>query len=136
MSTRSFWTLCVLITAAALAIVPGAMSSSSGATADDDALATALGYLDDSAADLGVTSADFADVFVMSRVTSKHNGVTHFNFNQRFRGLEVFGGHVTVSVDVQRRPRLRLGNSREPRRTGRLGRPQRHRRGRGRSRTG
>ena len=99
MSTRSFWTLCVLITAAALAIVPGAMSSSSGATADDDALATALGYLDDSAADLGVTSADFADVFVMSRVTSKHNGVTHFNFNQRFRGLEVFGGHVTVSVD-------------------------------------
>ena len=81
-------------------IVPGAMSSSSGATADDDALATALGYLDDSAADLGVTSADFADVFVMSRYTSKHNGVTHFNFNQRFRGLEVFGGHVSVSVDA------------------------------------
>ncbi len=98
MSTRSL-TLCVLITAAALGIVPGAMSSSSGATDDDDALANALGYLEDGAADLGVTSADFADVFVMSRVTSKHNGVTHFNFNQRFRGLEVFGGHVTVSVD-------------------------------------
>jgi hypothetical protein len=100
MSKRSIWTLCALITAAALMVVPGAMSSSSaGATADDDALATARGYLEAGAADLGVTSADLADVFVMSRVNSKHNGVTHFNFNQRFRGLEVFGGHVTVSID-------------------------------------
>src|SRR5688500_12336231 len=98
--SKKLWTLCVLIAAAALVIVPGAMSSSSGATADDDALANALGYLEDGAADLGVTSADFADVFVMSRINSKHNGVTHFNFNQRFRGLEVFGGHVTVSVDA------------------------------------
>jgi extracellular elastinolytic metalloproteinase len=103
MSKRSIWTLCALIAAAALVIVPGAMPSSSAATADDDALAAALGYLEDGAVDLGVTSADFADVFVMSRVNSKHNGVSHFNFNQRFRGLEVFGGQVTVSVDSRGR---------------------------------
>src|SRR5688572_749010 len=105
MSSKSFWTLCALVAVTALVIVPGAMSSDSAAqqAADDDALASALGYLDDSAADLGVTSADFADVFVMSRVNSKHNGVSHFNFNQRFRGLEVFGGHVTVSVDSRGR---------------------------------
>ena len=102
MSKKYFWTLCALVAATALVIVPGAMSSGSAAqqAATDDALATALDYLDDSAADLGVTSADFADVFVMSRYTSKHNGVTHFNFNQQFRGLEVFGGHATVSVDA------------------------------------
>jgi hypothetical protein len=101
--SKTLWTLCALIAAAALAIVPGAMSSSSGGTADDDALATALGYLDDSAAGLGVTSADFADVFVMSRVNSKHNGVSHFNFNQSYRGLEVFGANVTVSIDSRGR---------------------------------
>ncbi len=50
-----------------------------------------------------MTSADVADVFVMSRYTTRHNGVTHFNFNQQFRGLEVFGGHVTVSVDARGR---------------------------------
>jgi Zn-dependent metalloprotease len=101
--SKTLWTLCALIAAAALVIVPGAMSSSSGGTADDDALATALGYLDDSAAGLGVTSADFADVFVMSRVNSKHNGVSHFNFNQSYRGLEVFGANVTVSIDSRGR---------------------------------
>jgi extracellular elastinolytic metalloproteinase len=99
--SKTLWTLCALVAAAALVISPGAMSSSSGATADDDALATARGYLEAGAADLGVTSADVADVFVMSKVVSKHNGVTHFNFNQRFRGLEVFGGHATVSINAQ-----------------------------------
>jgi extracellular elastinolytic metalloproteinase len=105
MSTKSFWTLCALVAATALVIVPGAMSSETAAqqAAADDALATALEYLDSSAADLGVTSADVADVFVMSRVTSRHSGVTHFNFNQQFRGLEVFGGHATVSVDSRGR---------------------------------
>ncbi|HET6695182.1 MAG TPA: M36 family metallopeptidase [Gaiellaceae bacterium] len=99
--SKTLWTLCALVAATALVISPGAMSSSSGATADDDALATARGYLEAGAADLGVTSADVADVFVMSKVVSKHNGVTHFNFNQRFRGLEVFGGHATVSINAQ-----------------------------------
>ena len=99
--SKTLWTLCALVAAAALVISPGAMSSSSGATADDDALTTARGYLEAGAADLGVTSADVADVFVMSKVVSKHNGVTHFNFNQRFRGLEVFGGHATVSINAQ-----------------------------------
>ncbi|HXV35295.1 MAG TPA: M36 family metallopeptidase [Gaiellaceae bacterium] len=98
MSVKSFWALCALVAAAALAIVPVATSASDTGAAQ---LATALGYLDDSAADLGATSADVADAFVMSRYTSKHNGVTHFNFNQRFRGLEVFGGHATVSVDAR-----------------------------------
>jgi extracellular elastinolytic metalloproteinase len=103
--SKTLWTLCAFIAAAALVIVPGAMSSSSAAqqAATDDELAAALGYLEDGAADLGVTSADFADVFVMSRVDSKHNGVTHYNFNQRYRGLEVFGGNVTVSVDSKGR---------------------------------
>lgn len=103
MSFQKGWTVLAAVVAA-FAIVPGAMSASDSEAAQqaagDDALTAALGYLDSSAAGLGVTSADVADVFVMSRYTSKHSGVTHFNFNQRFRGLEVFGGHATVSVDA------------------------------------
>src|SRR5688500_12528992 len=75
------------------------MSSSSRATADAEALPSSLGYLVDSAADLVVTFAYFVDVFDMRRDKRKHNGVTQLYFNQRFRGLEVFGGHVTISVD-------------------------------------
>ena len=33
-----------------------------------------------------------------ARCRSAHSGVTHVNLNQRFQGLEVFGGHSTVSV--------------------------------------
>lgn len=33
-----------------------------------------------------------------STVRSDHSGVTHVNLNQRFQGMEVFGGHSTVSV--------------------------------------
>jgi hypothetical protein len=33
-------------------------------------------------------------------VKSARSGVTHVNLNQRFQGLEVFGGHSTVSVGV------------------------------------
>jgi hypothetical protein len=40
-----------------------------------------------------------ADLFATSTVKSSHTGVTHVNLNQRFQGLEVFSGHVTVSLD-------------------------------------
>ena len=81
----------------ALVFVPGSMSGVVGATAAEP-LDVALGYLDKNADELGVTSADVADVAVTSQYRSSHSGVTHVNLNQRVEGLEVFGAHVTVNV--------------------------------------
>jgi hypothetical protein len=87
----------VLIAAlVALVLVPGSMSARSAGTSDP--LEIARSYLDKSAEELGVTSADVTDLFVTSNYRSSHSGVTHVNLNQRFQNLEVFGGHVTVNV--------------------------------------
>ena len=39
-----------------------------------------------------------ADLYAVSTLKSGHSGVTHVNLNQRFQGLEVFGGAATISV--------------------------------------
>ena len=83
-------------TLVALALVPGSMSAQSAGSTDP--LDVALSYLDKNAAELGVTSADVADVYVTSNYRSAASGVTHVNLNQRFQQLEVFGGHTTVNV--------------------------------------
>ena len=88
----------------ALVLVPGSMSasdagsSSAQAAGTGDALDIALSHVRTSTDELGVSSVDVADLFVTSQYTSRHNGVTHVNLNQRFRDLEVFGGHATVNV--------------------------------------
>lgn len=105
MSSRPPGLLLVLVAALmALVLVPGSMSASdagseSAQAADaGDPLGIALSHVRTSTAELGVASADVAELFVTSQYTSRHNGVTHVNLNQRFRGLEVFGGHATVNV--------------------------------------
>jgi extracellular elastinolytic metalloproteinase len=97
--------LLVLVAAImALVLVPGSMSaadagsSSAQAAGAGDALDIALSHVRTSTDELGVSSVDVSDLFVTSQYTSGHNGVTHVNLNQRFRGLEVFGGHATVNV--------------------------------------
>ena len=89
----------VLVLAAllALALVPGATATPDAGTGGDP-LEIALSHLSENAAEVGVTPADLDDLFVTSTVRSAHNGVTHVNLNQRHGGLEVFGGHGTVSV--------------------------------------
>ena len=58
----------------------------------------ALEYASENADELGVGSADVGDLFVSSAVPGRASGATHVNLNQRFRGLEVFGGSATISV--------------------------------------
>ena len=58
----------------------------------------AVDFLLEEAAAYGVSEADLAELAVLSSATSEHNGVTHVNLIQRYQGLEVFGGHVTVNV--------------------------------------
>ena len=70
----------------------------SSAPAQGGDSADAIDYLEESSAKLGVTRADVADVFVTSKYTSSHSGITHVNLNQRFQGLEVFGGNATVNI--------------------------------------
>ncbi len=97
MSRTPFWTLAALVAATALVLAPSSLSASDSGAADD-ALARALAYVGKNPADLGVTSADVSDLYATSTVRSAHSGVTHVNLNQRFQGLEVFGGHSTVNV--------------------------------------
>ncbi|MGH7214522.1 MAG: M36 family metallopeptidase [Tepidisphaeraceae bacterium] len=81
----------------AVALALPAVASNSAPAQDVDP-AGAIDYVKGSAAKLGVTRADVADVFVTSKFKSSHSGVTHVNLNQRYQGLEVFGAHATVSV--------------------------------------
>jgi extracellular elastinolytic metalloproteinase len=97
MSRTPFWTFAALVAATALVLAPSSLSASDSGAADD-ALARALAYVGENPADLGVTSADVSDLYATSTVRSAHSGVTHVNLNQRFQGLEVFGGHSTVNV--------------------------------------
>jgi hypothetical protein len=100
MPSRSFW-LVLALAAATLALVPSAMPAADTGTAtstEAGPVDIALSYVGANAAELGVTRADVADLVVTSSYKSSHSGVTHVNLNQRFRGLEVFGGHATVNV--------------------------------------
>ncbi len=95
MPYKRLWSSVVLAASlVAIAAAPGSLSAQTNA----DALDVALTYVDEHAAQLGITRADVTDLFVTSNYRSAHNGVTHVNLNQRYEGLEVFGGHVTVNV--------------------------------------
>jgi hypothetical protein len=104
MSSRPPGLLLVLVAAlVGLVLVPGSMSASDSGSESapapaGDPLGIALSHVRANPTELGVASADVADLFVTSRYTSSHNGVTHVNLNQRLRGLDVFGGHATVNV--------------------------------------
>jgi hypothetical protein len=103
MTSKPFWALCALIAATALVFTPSSLSASEAGAAEQvaagDALDIALAYVNAHPADLGVTGADVSDLYATSTAKSTQSGVTHVNLNQRFQGLEVFGGHSTVSVD-------------------------------------
>ena len=93
-----------------VAVLVAACALAAPATASADARDIARDYLNAHPDKFGVTSADVADVFVMSSYTTSGTGVTHVNVNQRHQGLEVFGGHATINVgpdgqrDLHRRP--------------------------------
>ena len=81
-----------------IAVLVAACALAAPAIASADARDVARDYLNAHPDKFGVTSADVADVFVMSSYTTSGTGVTHVNVNQRHQGLEVFGGHATINV--------------------------------------
>ena len=73
-------------------------TAAQAAVTPEEALARATAHVRANASALGVAAADLTDLAVTSSYASAHNGVTHVNLNQRYQGLEVFGGHVSVAV--------------------------------------
>ncbi|HEX5578072.1 MAG TPA: M36 family metallopeptidase [Candidatus Limnocylindria bacterium] len=63
-----------------------------------DALDIALAYLRAHPGKYGITGSDLRDVVVTDRYRDAHNGVTHIYLRQRFKGIEIIGSDVNVSV--------------------------------------
>lgn len=66
-------------------------------------------YLTQNAAQFGVSAADVADTTVTSQYVTAGTGVTHVNLNQRYNGLDVAGGHVTVNVGADKQVKYAAG---------------------------
>ena len=58
----------------------------------------AMRYMEQNAAQWNLTSEDIADMVVSDTYTSKHNGVTHVFFKQRYAGVEVYNAINGVHV--------------------------------------
>ncbi|MEV6817032.1 metalloprotease, partial [Micromonospora sp. NPDC051296] len=58
----------------------------------------AINYLRANPVQYGVTAGDLSDLAILSKYTSRHNGVTHVNLAQRHENLEVFGATATVNI--------------------------------------
>ena len=88
----------LLVAAAALALVPSAVSAVQPGAPTENAVDAAIEYLETKPGAVGTTAAGVRDLAVASAYRSAHNGVTHVNLNQRLEGLEVFDAHATVNV--------------------------------------
>lgn len=64
----------------------------------EKAISSAKQYLKENIATWQLTEADIADVSIEDILTSKHNGVTHIYFNQRYQGVKIFNALSTVNV--------------------------------------
>ncbi len=69
----------------------------------------ARAYLTQNAAQFGVTAADVADMTTTSLYVTASTGVTHVNLNQRYNGLDVAGGHITVNVGADKQVKYAAG---------------------------
>ena len=83
--------------AASPAETAGRVSILSGPN-EGDPLDIALAYLREHCRELGLVEDDLAELLVVDRYTSDHNGVTHIYFKQRFNGIEVYNAIINVNV--------------------------------------
>jgi Zn-dependent metalloprotease len=75
-----------------------ACAASAPSQAQSTAASRALEYVRAQASALGVAPADLADLVVTSETVSPQTRVTHVYVRQRFRGIEIVGGDVTVAI--------------------------------------
>lgn len=62
---------------------------------------------------LGLTAADLAEMVLVDRYTTTHNGVTHLYFRQHLSGIALFNGDININITRDGRV-LNLGNGFEP----------------------
>ncbi|MFK7933796.1 MAG: M36 family metallopeptidase [Saprospiraceae bacterium] len=58
----------------------------------------ALRHIETKTADWQLSPADVSDMVVNDQIVSKHNGVTHIYFMQRYQGVEIYNGIVNVNI--------------------------------------
>lgn len=81
-----------------LALVLCLAAVASTNTPAQSAVDTARDYVARNRQQLGLTGSDTNDMTVGSTVVSEHNGVTHVYLQQRYRGIEVWNGILTVNI--------------------------------------
>lgn len=64
----------------------------------EKAISSAKQFLKENINTWQLTEADIVDITVENILTSKHNGVTHIYFNQRYQGIKIFNALNTVNV--------------------------------------
>jgi hypothetical protein len=79
-------------------LLASGLAASVSVLAQGDAATVARRYIEQHGRELGLTGADIRDVTVSSAVRNPHNDVTHVYLQQRFRGIDVHNGLLTVSV--------------------------------------
>jgi Zn-dependent metalloprotease len=75
-----------------------ACAASAPSQTQSDAASRALAYVRAQASALGVAPADLADLVVTSETVSPRTRVIHVYVRQRFRGIEIVGGDITVAI--------------------------------------
>lgn len=81
-----------------VAVAVVAVGSAATAGAGNSASDVAREHLQRNRRQLGVTAADVAQAVVSSVVPSRHNGMTHVYFEQRYGGIAVLDGIANVNV--------------------------------------
>ena len=101
---RSRLTVLLLMLALTLTVMPASVAGARGGNTfltgpkAGDALDIALAYLRAHRGKYGITGSDLRDIVVTDRYRDAHNGVTHIYLRQRFKGIEIVGSDVNVSV--------------------------------------
>ena len=91
------------------AAISAALLAAPAAAAAQEPRDIAREYLKQNAAQFGVTPEDVADTTITSNYVTASTGVTHVNLNQRYNGLDVAGGHVTVNVGADKQVKYAAG---------------------------
>jgi hypothetical protein len=82
----------------ALAAVVLSTGLAMAASPAENAAGTAAAWVQGHRNDYGLTGPDVSEMAVSSQVPSRHNGVTHVYFQQRYRGIDVHTGILNVNV--------------------------------------
>ncbi|MCH9650079.1 MAG: M36 family metallopeptidase [Deltaproteobacteria bacterium] len=83
---------------ALVALLAGLMATPSLAATDTDILASATQYLENNRQQLGLSASDIEDVEVVNQYTSRHTGVSHVYFQQRYQGIKVYNALLNLNI--------------------------------------